>query len=96
MAESHPAGAPALNTSIETGDFNEKDAPGKPKPDEEEDEDIDALIEDLESQDGHGFEEEEEGDGSPAGSGRVVPEEMLQTDTRVGLTESACLLPCPV
>ena len=55
---------------------------------EEEDEDIDALIEDLESQDGHGFEEEEEGDGSPAGAGRVIPEEMLQTDTRVGLTDS--------
>ncbi|RYP84702.1 hypothetical protein DL769_001136 [Monosporascus sp. CRB-8-3] len=95
MAESNPAGAPALNTNIESGDFNEKEAhqarapATKPKvEEEEEDEDIDALIEDLESQDGHGFEEEEEGDDSPAGAGRVVPEEMLQTDTRVGLTES--------
>ena len=63
MAESQPAGAPALNTNIESGDFNEKSAPppaAKPKveEEEEEDEDIDALIEDLESQDGHGFEEE--------------------------------------
>ncbi|RYP03565.1 hypothetical protein DL764_005066 [Monosporascus ibericus] len=94
MAESNPAGAPALNTNIESGDFNEKEAQSrapatKPKvEEEEEDEDIDALIEDLESQDGHGFEEEEEGDDNPAGAGRVVPEEMLQTDTRVGLTES--------
>ncbi|RYP76803.1 hypothetical protein DL771_001539 [Monosporascus sp. 5C6A] len=94
MAESNPAGAPALHTNIESGDFNEKEghqtrAPAaKPKVEEEEDEDIDALIEDLESQDGHGFEEEEEGDDNPAGAGRVVPEEMLQTDTRVGLTES--------
>ncbi|RYP40152.1 hypothetical protein DL767_001867 [Monosporascus sp. MG133] len=91
MAESNPAGAPALNTNIESGDFNEKDRPPATKPkveEEEEDEDIDALIEDLESQDGHGFEEEEEGDDNPAGAGRVVPEEMLQTDTRVGLTES--------
>ncbi|RYP52601.1 hypothetical protein DL768_002251 [Monosporascus sp. mg162] len=94
MAESNPAGAPALNTNIESGGFNEKEAhqsrapATKPKvEEEEEDEDIDALIEDLESQDGHGFEEEEEGDDNPAGAGRVVPEEMLQTDTRVGLTE---------
>lgn len=99
MAESQPAGAPALNTNIESGDFNEKDghhaeAPAtKPKTEEEdEDEDIDALIEDLESQDGHGFDEEEEGEVSPA-TGRVVPEEMLQTDTRVGLTESGCHRP---
>jgi len=95
MAEPNPAGAPALNTNIESGGFNEKEAhqtrapATKPKvAEEEEDEDIDALIEDLESQDGHGFEEEEEGDDNPAGAGRVVPEEMLQTDTRVGLTES--------
>ncbi|RYP22557.1 hypothetical protein DL765_001615 [Monosporascus sp. GIB2] len=95
MAEPNPAGAPALNTNIESGGFNEKEAhqtrapATKPKvEEEEEDEDIDALIEDLESQDGHGFEEEEEGDDNPAGAGRVVPEEMLQTDTRVGLTES--------
>ncbi|KAH9908067.1 plasma-membrane proton-e [Xylariomycetidae sp. FL2044] len=98
MAESNPAAAPALNTNIESGKFDEKDAHRTENPaptttrtagaeDEDEDEDIDALIEDLESQDGNAFEEEEEGDGNPA-TGRVVPEEMLQTDTRVGLTEA--------
>jgi H+-transporting ATPase len=96
MAESNAAAAPALNTSIESGKFDEKEAQHKntePNPaakgavEEEEDEDIDALIEDLESQDGGGFEEEEEGEGTPA-TGRHIPEEMLQTDTRVGLTES--------
>lgn len=45
----------------------------------------DALIEDLESQDGHGLEEEEERD---VHGGRVVPEDMLLTDTRIGLTEA--------
>lgn len=95
MAESNNPAAPALNTSIESGNFDEKKesvpapAPTKQKVEdgEDEDEDIDALIEDLESQDGHGFDEEEEGE-APPGAGRTVPEEMLQTDTRVGLTES--------
>jgi H+-transporting ATPase len=51
----------------------------------EEDEDIDALIDDLESEDGHGFEEDD--DEAVAGSSaRPVPEELLQTDTRTGLT----------
>lgn len=71
MAESNSAAAPALNTPIESHRFEEKDrpldtgvdAPVKPKVEEEEDEDedIDALIEDLESQDGHIEEDEEEG-----------------------------------
>lgn len=95
MAESNNAAAPALHTNIESGNFDEKaahriedPAPAKTtKGEEEEDEDIDALIEDLESQDGNAFDDEEEGDGQPGGTGRVVPEEMLQTDTRVGLTE---------
>lgn len=95
MAESNAA-APALHTNIESGKFDEKEAHRVEDPattrtakggDEDEDEDIDALIEDLESQDGNALDEEEEGDASPAGSGRVIPEEMLQTDTRVGLTE---------
>lgn len=69
MAESNSAAAPALNTPIESHRFEEKekpmqgDAPPPAKPkveDDDEDEDIDALIEDLESQDGH-VEEEEEG-----------------------------------
>ncbi|KAI0882420.1 plasma-membrane proton-e [Annulohypoxylon maeteangense] len=97
MAESNNAAAPALHTNIESGKFDEKEAhriedpaPAKTTKgeEEEEDEDIDALIEDLESQDGNAFDDEEEGDGQPGGTGRVVPEEMLQTDTRVGLTEA--------
>lgn len=60
MAEHSATGAPALSTNIESGKFDEKAAPPtepkkKVEEDEEEDEDIDALIEDLESQDGHDF-----------------------------------------
>lgn len=99
MAESNAAAAPALNTNIESGKFDEKDqhrdnaettqaAPQMKAEDPDgEDEDIDALIEDLESADGNADEEEEEED-NPAGNGRVIPEEMLQTDTRLGLTEA--------
>ena len=92
MAEEKAVGAPALDTNIEHGGFDEKrgqhHAPPPKQPaavDDDEDEDIDALIEDLESEDGHQFEEEEE---VQPGGGRVVPEDMLQTDSRVGLTES--------
>jgi hypothetical protein len=61
MAEHSTTGAPALSTDIESGKFDEKAAhhiPAAPaaKPaleEEEEDEDIDALIDDLESHDGH-------------------------------------------
>lgn len=53
--------------------------------DEEDDEDIDQLIDDLESQDGH-EEEVDEGDAAPGSSARPVPEDLLQTDTRTGLT----------
>jgi H+-transporting ATPase len=79
-----------LNTKIESGNFDEKhDAvpavPHKPE-DEEEDEDMDALIDELESQDGHAEDDENEEQSTPGG-GRVVPEDLLQTDTRVGLTE---------
>lgn len=78
-------GSPALNTQIESGNFDEKarpaadPAPTKQKVEEEEDEDedIDALIEDLESQDGHGDEEEEEE--RDQHGGRLIPEELLQT-----------------
>lgn len=59
MAEHSTVGAPALSTNIESGRFDEKEAhhvPATKRPieDEEEDEDMDALIEDLESNDGHG------------------------------------------
>lgn len=53
--------------------------------DEEEDEDIDNLIEELESQDGdNDYYEYEEAQQS--GGARLIPEELLQTDTRIGLT----------
>lgn len=79
-------GTPALNTQIETGGFDEKrEATQQPishqpkaENDEDEDEDIDALIEDLESQDGHGEDDEEEEARDNTG-GRVIPEELLQT-----------------
>ncbi|GAW15669.1 hypothetical protein ANO14919_050880 [Xylariales sp. No.14919] len=98
MAEpNNSAAAPAINTNIESGNFDEKaghhntqPTVSKPKVEddaEEEDEDIDALIEDLESQDG-GEDEEEEEEGQGVGMGRTIPEEMLNTDTRLGLTES--------
>ncbi|KAH7320926.1 hypothetical protein B0I35DRAFT_450538 [Stachybotrys elegans] len=98
MAEEKATGAaPALETKIESGGFDEKNAsagvPPKaaaPAEEEDEDEDIDALIEDLESQDGHELEEEEE-ERSPGG-GRAVPEDMLKTDSRVGLTEAEVLV----
>ncbi|KAL2264146.1 hypothetical protein VTK26DRAFT_1667 [Humicola hyalothermophila] len=95
MADQPTQGAPALSTNIESGKFDEKEpqyappAQQKVEEEEEEDEDMDALIEDLESHDGHdAFEEEEE---ATPGGGRVVPEDMLQTDTRVGLTNEEVL-----
>lgn len=88
-----------LNTNIESGNFDEKNAgvdasqPGAAKKpvdeEEEEDADIDALIDELESQDGHQDEEEEQED--QPGGGRTVPEDLLQTDTRTGLTEQEVL-----
>ncbi|KAK6066251.1 Plasma membrane ATPase 1 [Seiridium cupressi] len=91
MAESNAAAAPALHTNIESGKFDEKEhhatdpTTEKKAPEEDEDEDIDALIEDLESVEGAEDPEEEEENASP-GTGRVVPEELLQTDSRIGLT----------
>jgi H+-transporting ATPase len=86
-----------LNTNIESGHFDEKAEhhddlakPGKPVVDEEEDEDMDALIDELESQDGHAEDEEEEE--PTVGGGRTVPEDQLMTDTRVGLTEAEVLV----
>ncbi|KAJ9221171.1 hypothetical protein DTO169C6_6441 [Paecilomyces variotii] len=57
---------------------------------DEEDEDMDALIEELESQDGH-IDQEDEADNEPGGA-RPVPDELLQTDTRIGLTDAEVLL----
>lgn len=87
-----------LGTDVPTGDFSEKaqaeqsfsEKPAAPPPeDEEEDQDMDALIEELESQDGHIDEEEEETD--EPGAARPVPEEMLNTDTRTGLSDQEVL-----
>lgn len=81
-----------LGTDVPTGGFSEKAQAQEPmseKPapaqDEEEDEDMDALIEELESQDGH-IEEEDEEPEEPGGA-RPVPEELLNTDTRNGLSD---------
>ena len=64
----------------QTGTMNEK----APAGDEEgDDEDIDALIAELESEDGDDDEEEET---APGMSARPIPEELLNTDTRKGLT----------
>jgi len=52
-------------------------------PPEEEDEDIDALIAELESEDAG---EDEEEEAQPGMSARPIPEELLNTDTRKGLT----------
>ena len=98
-------GAPALDTNIESGGFDEKRAHDAPAPavheggaapppkkvaeEEDEDEDIDALIEDLESEDGHQHEDEEDEQvGSGTTRAKVVPEELLQTSTVSGLTEA--------
>jgi len=53
---------------------------------EEEDEDIDALIEELESQDA-ALDNDEEETVQPGGA-RTVPEELLQTSTRTGLSSA--------
>ncbi|KAM5440181.1 plasma membrane H+-ATPase [Microsporum canis] len=68
--------------------FDEKKGP-MPEDDEEE-EDMDQLIADLESQDGHIDEIDDEEDDQPGGE-RPVPEELLQTDTRTGLTDAEVL-----
>ncbi|KAK6347046.1 plasma membrane H+-ATPase [Orbilia brochopaga] len=60
---------------------------GIPIDDDEDIEDIDALIDDLESEDGHIFEEDEEDEVGGA-SARPVPEDLLKTDTRLGLTSA--------
>ncbi|GAD99437.1 plasma membrane ATPase [Paecilomyces variotii No. 5] len=59
--------------------------------DDEEDEDMDALIEELESQDGH-MDEEDEADNEPGSARPLVSDELLQTDTRIGLTDAEVLI----
>lgn len=63
------------------GISNEKAPAGD---DDGEDEDIDALIAELESEDG---DEEDEEEAAPGMSAKPIPEELLNTDTRKGLTQ---------
>lgn len=58
----------------------------RPSNDDDEEEDLDALIEELESHDGDVNVDDEVSDDPSAP--RPVPEELLQTDTRTGLTDS--------
>ncbi|KAI5296811.1 hypothetical protein KEM56_005314, partial [Ascosphaera pollenicola] len=48
---------------------------------------MDALIAELESDDGNA-DDDEEGDSDDPGGARPVPEELLNTDTRMGLTDA--------
>ena len=82
-----------LDQDEKHGDYaSEKPAAVPPKAgldvedEEEQEEDMDALIEELESQDAAIDYEEEEV--AQPGAARVVPEDLLQTDTRTGLTDS--------
>lgn len=59
--------------------------------DEEEDADMDALIEELESQDGGGEDDFEEGQEDASGNLKQVPDDMLQTSTVSGLTNEEVL-----
>ncbi|RPA99535.1 plasma-membrane proton-e [Choiromyces venosus 120613-1] len=80
-----------IRTDIPSAQFESEKQPIDEKPGvegiplEEDDEDIDGLIQELESLDGH-EEEFEDSDAVPGSSARPVPEDLLQTDTRTGLT----------
>ncbi|EON61776.1 plasma membrane ATPase [Coniosporium apollinis CBS 100218] len=91
-----------LGANVPSGHFDEKkeygnthagnDMPSKhatveDDDEEEEEEDMDALIEELESQDA-GIDPEGEEEATQPGGAKPVPEEMLNTDTRVGLTDA--------
>lgn len=81
-----------VSSSNEKQGYDEKIVP-KPEfeEDDDEDEDIDALIEELESQDGGNADYEDEEAQQPGGA-RLIPEELLQTDTRIGLVSGEVLL----
>jgi H+-transporting ATPase len=95
MADAATSGHPPnhLGTDVPSSHLSEKKEYGNTPPkamagsdEEEEDEDMDALIEELESQDANVEEEEEEA--AQPGGARTVPEELLQTSTRDGLTSA--------
>lgn len=54
---------------------------------DEDDADIDQLVEELQSHHGLGGDDDEEEEEDDGGSFKAVPEELLQTDPRTGLTE---------
>ena len=105
MADANPGATGNVDTSVPSGNLDEKKdygpgsgnngdeklppKDGPPAEEEEEDEDIDALIEELESQDANIDPEEEEA--VQPGGARIVPEELLQTSTRTGLTANEVL-----
>lgn len=66
-----------------SGGVNEKAPAQEGEGEEEEEEDIDALIAELESEDGA---EDDDDEAGPGASAKPIPEELLQTDTRKGLT----------
>ena len=70
----------------EKHDIHQEKYEGVALDDDDDIEDIDALIDDLESQDG--AEELEEEAAEMGASAKPVPEELLQTDTRIGLTSA--------
>lgn len=78
-----------LNTNIPSAELEEKEqgqdkpAEGTPVDEDDQDEDIDALIDELESVAG---DDPEEDDPATGASARPIPEEVLNTDTRIGLT----------
>jgi H+-transporting ATPase len=82
MADASASGYRAYDEK-EAKPVEQKTTPPKAEEEEGEDEDLDALIEELESQDGHDMDDEEE---EMPGGGRSVPEDLLQTSTITGLT----------
>ncbi|PUU74586.1 plasma membrane ATPase [Tuber borchii] len=93
VTEHTPSGDHHIRADIPSGQFDHEKQPIDEKPAiegvplEEDDEDIDGLIQELESLDGHD-DEFEESDAAPGSSARPVPEDLLQTDTRTGLTSN--------
>lgn len=76
-------GSDALDETSPLGNATTQKRQGE----EEEDEDMDALIDELESNDGHEDNEDSQGEEAILGAVRVIPEAFLQTDTRRGLSE---------
>jgi H+-transporting ATPase len=104
MADSGATPHNHLGTEVPSGQLDEKKdhaAEGESKElppkaaaaegeeEEDEDEDIDALIEELESEDAN-IDNDDEDETQPGGA-RPVSEDLLQTDTRTGLTSSEVL-----